>query len=230
MKILAIDSSYKVASAALFINNSKAYELYTDGGQKHSETLLPLIEKLFDKSNLNSANIDIFACTTGPGSFTGTRIAVSVVKGLALPHNARCIGISTLESLAHNALDFDGCICPVLNARRDTYYNAFFTSNSEKLNQICDDRQIHVEDLIEELSKLNKPVILLGDGANACYNRILEGNMSINAKIAPESLLNVKASAIAMIAAKHTNFTTPENLTVKYLHATEAERNINNKS
>lgn len=226
MKILAIDSSCIGASAALMTEECKVKELYTDGSKKHSETLLPIIKKMLDSCGIKPTDIDLFACTVGPGSFTGTRITVSVVKGLALSNNTPCVGISTLETLAYNAMDFDGIICPVINARRDTYYNAFFTAEQGKIKRICEDRQIFIDDLIDELQKINQPVIFVGDGAKACYNHVLENKLQISAQIVHENLLNIKAATIAMIASKTTNFTTPENLNTLYMHATEAERNI----
>lgn len=230
MKILAIDSSCAEASAALILDECKVFKLCTDGTKKHSETLLPLIEKLLEKASLNLENVELFACTVGPGSFTGTRIAVSVVKGLALSKNVPCVGLSTLEVLANNVLSFDGIVCPVMSARRDTYYNAFFEAKDGKLTRLCNDRQIFVADLMCELEKSCKPIIFLGDGAKMCYNHVLENDLKIDASVADEDLLKINPEIIAKLASESKNVTNAENLNTLYIKPTEAERNINIKN
>ena len=119
MKILALDSTAKVASVALCEDGQLLGEYTINNGNTHSETLLPMVESLLKIFELSIYDIDAFAVAAGPGSFTGVRIGVATVKGLAFGTDKPCFGISTLEALAKNPSARSGLICPVMNARRN---------------------------------------------------------------------------------------------------------------
>ena len=118
MKILAVDSSAIVASAALCEDGKLLAEYTLNNKNTHSETLLPMIESLLSFFSLDVKDIDLFAVSSGPGSFTGVRIGAATVKGLAFDSKKPCVEASTLEALANNLLFHKGLICPVMNARR----------------------------------------------------------------------------------------------------------------
>lgn len=170
MKILAIDSTAIVASVAI-CDDERLAALYTvNNGNTHSETLLPMVESALAQSKLTVDDIGLFAVSEGPGSFTGVRIGVSTVKGLAFGRDIPCIGVSTLEALAYNLKGSDGILCPVMNARRNQVYNALFRFEGERLVRLCPDRAIAVKDLAAELSEnedyKNKKIYLSGDGVD----------------------------------------------------------------
>lgn len=170
MKILAIDSTAIVASVAI-CEDEKLVALYTvNNGNTHSETLLPMVESALAQSKLTAGDIDMFAVSVGPGSFTGVRIGVATIKGLAFGRNVPCVGVSTLEALAYNLKGNDGILCPVMNARRNQVYNALFRFEGEKLVRLCPDRAIAVKELAEELSEneiyKNEKIYLSGDGVD----------------------------------------------------------------
>ena len=131
MKILAIDSSAKTASAAVLDGKKILGEIYIDVGLTHSQTLLLLVERILANVALDIDDIDAFAVTTGPGSFTGVRIGVALVKGFAFAKNKPCIPVSTLHALAYNLIDSNCIVCAVMDARCNQVYNAIFEVSSK---------------------------------------------------------------------------------------------------
>ena len=127
MKILALDSTANTSTVAVLENDS-LLSLYTANTKNtHSETLLPMVVNVLSALSLTVKDIDLFAVSAGPGSFTGVRIGAATLKGLAFASGKSCVEVSTLEALAYNLRCFDGILCPVMNARRAQVYNALFT-------------------------------------------------------------------------------------------------------
>lgn len=164
MKILAIDSTAIVASCAVCEDERLLASFTLNNGNTHSENLLPMIESALKLLKLTPDDIDLFALSEGPGSFTGVRIGSATIKGLAFGKNKPCIGVSTLEALACNLIGFDGILCPVMNARRNQVYNALFECHGGEMRRLTPDRAISVEELEEELANYSMPVYLTGDG------------------------------------------------------------------
>ena len=167
MLILALDSTALVGSVALCENNHLLAECTLNTGNTHSETLLPTVEFVLKSCGVTVDDIDLFACTVGPGSFTGVRIGAATIKGMAFGKGKPCVGVSTLEALATNARAFEGIICPCMNARREQVYNALFESKGGKLTRLCEDRALAIEDLLRELEGYasEHKIYLVGDGA-----------------------------------------------------------------
>jgi len=173
MTVLGIDTSSAAASAAVCrIENSGAATVlascYANIEAVHSKTLMPMLENmlktLFEEEP--PIPIDKIAVSTGPGSFTGLRIALSAAKGLAFALDIPIAPVSTLYSLALNSISFNGIVCPVLNARRGQFYNALFRISDSTVTRLCPDRAIAGQELIQELKAYSEPVILSGDGAH----------------------------------------------------------------
>lgn len=164
MLILSLDSTAVVASAALCRDDSPIAAFTVKNGNTHSETLLPMVEAVLKTAGYTVDDIDLFACSVGPGSFTGVRIGVATVKGLAFGRNKPCAAVSTLEALATNIIPADGILCPVMNARRGQVYNALFRYENGLLTRLCPDRALAVAELETELLGLGEPVTLSGDG------------------------------------------------------------------
>ena len=139
MKILAFDTSATVATVALCDNERLLAEYTVNNGNTHSETLLPMIESLLGHFSMSVSDVDLFAVSVGPGSFTGVRIGAATLKGLAFASDKPCVGVSTLEAIAENLSVCKGLICPVMNARRAQVYTALFRSDGQTL-----ERLIHV--------------------------------------------------------------------------------------
>lgn len=166
MIALAVNTSADTATAAVTENGTPLVQASFYGAKTHSETLLPMIRNLLELAHLSVGDIDLFGCCVGPGSFTGIRIGVSVIKGLAFGQNKPCAALSSLDVLAFPyAAMPDVTVCPVMDARRNTYYNALYR-NGEKLT---DDRLLSADELLTELRQSENRVLLCGDGAPALY-------------------------------------------------------------
>lgn len=165
MLILAMDSSAVVASVAV-VRDDVPLALFTvKNGNTHSETLLPMTEAALRAARVQVGDIDLFAVTAGPGSFTGLRIGVATVKGLAYGRQKPCAGVSTLEALAENLIPSGGILCPVMNARRGQVYNALFRTENGALLRLTPDRALSVSELEADLAARGEPFTLCGDGA-----------------------------------------------------------------
>ena len=173
MNILAVDTAGKTAAVAVLRDDVLLYEAQCNNGLTHSETLLPMIDHIMTSAQMTLADIDVIACVTGPGSFTGVRIGVSTAKGIADAKNIPCVGVSSLASAAWNVAPLtDRLICPVMDARRGQLYNALFDYTGGALHRLTPDRAISMEDLKKELISLGKSVLLVGDGTQICLSLI----------------------------------------------------------
>ena len=221
MLMLAFESSAKPASVALVRDGEllAQYSQYTT--LTHSRTLLPMAEDLLRNCDIKIGDVDIFAVAHGPGSFTGIRIGVSTVKGLAWASGKPCMGVSTLEAMAWNGISHGGYICPVMDARRSQVYNALFEIKDGRPERLCDDRPVSLEELASEVSALPPPVFILGDGA-AVTAAFLE-NAGIPFETAPDNLIWQSAWGVAMAALGKTPGDA-DSLKPVYLRLSQAER------
>ena len=180
-----------------------------------------MAEYMLYNGELTIGDIDAFAVAHGPGSFTGIRIGVSTVKGLAWASDKPCVGVSTLEAMAWHGVSAGGYICPVMDARRSQVYNAIFKIEVGRPVRMTADRPISLEDLASELRELDSPVFLVGDGA-AITAAYLGGN-NIAYRAAPENLVWQSAWGVAM-AAQDKPFGSADDLLPVYLRLSQAER------
>lgn len=221
MLTLAFESSAKAASVAL-VRDGKLISQYSQcSGLTHSRTLLPMAEDMLKNAELGLDKVDVFAVAYGPGSFTGIRIGVSTVKGLAWATEKPCVGVSTLEAMAWHGLAAGGYICPVMDARRSQVYNGLFKIEGEKPIRLCEDRVIALPLLGDELKKLDAPVFLVGDGAELTAAYLKEQGLPY--VLAPDNLRWQSAWGVAMAAMDKTPGNADELLPV-YLRLSQAER------
>ena len=221
MLILALESSAKAASAALVEDGRLLAQSSQCSGLTHSRTLLPMAEDLLKNAEKTIKDIDLFAVAHGPGSFTGVRIGVSTVKGLAWATNRPCVGVSTLEAMAWHGLAAGGFVCPVMDARRQQVYNALFEIREGKPVRLTEDRPIALEELAPQIKALGAPVFLVGDGA-ALTAKYLD-SVHIPFRLAPDNLVWQSAWGVAMAALDKTPGSTDDLLPV-YLRLSQAER------
>lgn len=198
MRILAFETSAKAASVALLDEDVLLGESYLNCGQTHSRTLMQMAQQLLENCALTPADVTAVACAAGPGSFTGVRIGVAAAKGFAWGRELPCVGVSTLEAMARQAQCFSGMVCCAMDARRQQVYNALFSCENGILTRLTPDRAISLEELDEELKKIEKPKIMVGDGAELCYNTI--GKKGFGCVLAPEQLRMQRASGVALLA------------------------------
>ena len=199
MIILGLESSAKTASAALWQDGRQLALYMQTAGLTHSRTLGPMLEAMLRGCALTVQDVDLIAVARGPGSVTGVRIGVAAAKGLCWAAEKPGAGVSTLEAMALQAAHMGGWICPVMDARRAQVYNALFASDGERLTRLCDDRAISLDALGDALEAAKTPVILVGDGAELCYNQLQARIAGL--RLAPEQLRHQSAWGVCLAAA-----------------------------
>ncbi|MDI3535780.1 MAG: tRNA threonylcarbamoyladenosine biosynthesis protein TsaB [Eubacteriaceae bacterium] len=201
MNILAIDTSTIVASVAIINEDKLLGEMMINHQKKHSEKLMTAIDHLLSDSGLDLSNIDVFGVVEGPGSFTGLRIGMATAKGFAQGLNKPLIGVSTLASLANNVPTSSGYICPILDAQRNQVYTGIYYFDASKLKNKLTDTALEIEDLIEEISKLDGNIYCLGDGIPRFYEQI-EKSCSNTIKVPNHVNMNRASSAAELVLHK----------------------------
>ena len=206
MKILGIDTSSKRCTVCILEDNNVIVELHSDDEKTHSQTLMPLIDEMFKKTDLSLKDIDMLACCVGPGSFTGVRIGISTAKAFADVYNFKTFGVSSLEGLAYNikeeisllhtssaaktgsspenskdCKDYTNqnislIICSLIDAKNENVYYGLFDENYNKIEELS---TCSIDELIDKLKKLVNPIVFIGDGALA-YKEKLEQHFGRN--------------------------------------------------
>ncbi len=221
MLILALESSAKAASVALMQDAELLAQYSQCSGLTHSRTLLPMVEDMLKNTDKKLADVDFIAVAHGPGSFTGIRIGVSTVKGLAWASDKKCVGVSTLAAMAWHGAAAGGLVCPVMDARRSQVYNALFEIKDGAPERLCRDRAIALSELAAELKGYDREVLLVGDGARLSFDYLTaEG---ISCRIAPQNLVYQSAWGVGMEALR-TEPGTADDLLPVYLRLSQAER------
>lgn len=222
MLILALESSAKAASVALMEDENLIAQYSQCSGLTHSRTLLPMLEDMLKNTEKNIADVDLIAVAHGPGSFTGIRIGVSTVKGLAWAAQKSCVGVSTLEAMAWHGASSGGLICPVMDARRSQVYNALFEIDDDaRPKRLTEDRAISLSELAQELRADGREPLLVGDGAKLTYDYLTQAGLAC--RIAPANLVYQSAWGVGMAALDKKPGNADDLLPV-YLRLSQAER------
>ncbi len=199
MKILAVDTSTSAATAAIMEDGRLVSEYILNINRAHSQKIMGIIDDLFRKSGMEPAEIDIYACSSGPGSFTGLRIGASIMKGMAQTFGKPIVAVPTLDALAYNLYNCTGLVCPMLDAQRGMVYSSLYSWEKGRLVKLTDFRVIPIEDLIKLLKEKAAPVTFLGEGA-LLFQENLKNGME-NYCVAPADGLLPRASSCAALAA-----------------------------
>lgn len=227
MKILSLDSSSVTASVAITENGKILSEKFINNGLTHSQTLMPLVEDALNDSCVSIKDIDLFTVTNGPGSFTGVRIGISAVKGMADALNKKCFAVSTLEAIAEPLKGEDVIACAVMDARCNQVYTASFNLG----NRLCEDKAVLIDELGDELKQYDKKVVFIGDGSLLCYEKLHE--IIQNCEVADENIRYIHGSSVGFVAEEkiknQEELTDSANLVPFYLRLPQAERELNNK-
>ncbi len=216
--ILGIDSSAITAGCALCDGGRIIAEQFLNTKHTHSQTLLPMVESMLKSADIALSDVDAIAITSGPGSFTGLRIGIASVKGMAMGADKPCIEVSTLEAIANNFIGIDGIICCAMDARCGQVYNALFTSRNGVITRMCNDRAIKAVDLYEELKTLGGRIILAGDGAEL-LDEVTEHSFTL----APMPLRYQRGAGVCF-AAEGREAVDAASLMPSYLRLPQAER------
>lgn len=227
MIVLGLDSTAKVAAVGVYDGERTLAEERIESTMTQSELLLPLARRALSAANLTFADVGLYALTLGPGSFTGVRIGVGLVKGLVFDRDIPCAGVSILEALAENLLPFEGIAAPVLDARRDQVYNALFKCEGGRLVRLCEDRVMPLDDLVAELKEKYPtcPLLFAGDAYTKAAARAEEAALSV-ACVAEEKRLPSGAAVARLGYAAHLRGESVpgEELAPVYLRLPQAER------
>lgn len=223
MKILSLECSATPASCAVWEDGVILASDFTNVKLTHSQTLMPMTVEMLKNANISLDDIDALAISNGPGSFTGIRIGISAVKGLAAARNLPCFAVSTLRAIAENFADTNSVVCAVMDARCNQVYNALFKVQNGSVTRLCEDRAIMIDELMSELSTIDEKIIIAGDGA-ALFEKFESGNINI----ADESFRYQTASGVAK-AAKEYKAVSPDKLMPFYLRLPQAERELKAK-
>ena len=229
--ILSIETSAGVASAAVTVGEKLVCEVAVNNKKTHSQTLMPIIDKVLAQAEMQIEDIDVIAVSSGPGSFTGLRIGISTAKGLAHALGKPIVGISTLTAMAYCLPFCEYIIAPIMDARRSQVYNAVYEWKNGELEEIEPPRALSVDELCDELLKSDRKTVFVGDGVPV-YREVIENRLGGKAVFAPSCANMQRASALAPPAEKL--FAKGEVLTCYelkpvYLRKSQAEREAEEK-
>ena len=227
MILFCLDTSGPVAGVALIQDGAVRYEAMAVNNFTHSQSILPMTEEAYHHTGLDVNQTDYFAVTVGPGSFTGVRIGVSTVKGLAHAAGKPCVAVDALEAMAVGVMPFTGVICPIQDARAGQVYGAAFAG--ETLQRLLPDEPIKLEEYLEKVSAFGKDLLFLGDGMPVHRARI-EVILGEKARFAPPHLSFLRPAAAAYLAwEKRQEAVEYTGLSPLYLRPPQAERQKNLK-
>ncbi len=223
MRILAFESSAKAASVALLDEGRLVAEYFQNSGQTHSRTLMKMASDLLSNCGLSPADIGETAVAGGPGSFTGVRIGVAAAKGFSWGLELPCRGVSTLEAMAWSAAPSPALLVPAMDARRSQVYCAAFYRDADSVRRVLEDAAVSLEELAVRLRDFPGEKIVVGDGAELCYNTLKSESLHL----APEHLRFQRAGGVALAAWASDQRGEPADaasLTPNYLRLSQAER------
>lgn len=234
MKLLAIDSSGLVASAAIVEDDITVAEYTVNYKKTHSQTLLPMLDEIKRMTELDLDTVDAIAVAAGPGSFTGLRIGSATAKGLGLALDIPIIPVPTVDALAYNLYGVGKLVCPLMDARRNQVYTGLYEfrkGNADgagyELNVIEGQCAVGIDEIIEKINALGRETVFLGDGA-AVYQEAIAGQAKIQYSFAPACCNRQRASCVASLGAvlykKGVRQTAAEHAP-DYLRLSQAERN-----
>ncbi len=225
MRIMAIETSAVPASCAVVEDGKIIASSYNHTAQTHSQTLMPMVEEMLKQAALSVSDMDRLAVSAGPGSFTGVRIGVAALKGLAFAEDKPCVGVSTLATIARNAegIGFEGVVCAAMDARCRQVYTACFLAEGGRIRRLCADEAMATDELKRRLAAYDMPIMLFGDGACLCYKEFNEELTRIS--LAPEHLRYQTAVGVAR-EAEEAEPVSAEMLQPLYLRLPQAEREL----
>ena len=221
---LGIDTANTPLSVALVEDGRIVCEQTSTLKKTHSIQAMPAVERILQEASLRPSDLDAIAVSAGPGSYTGVRIGVTLAKTLAWTLNIPLVGVSSLEVIAANAVPFEGVICPIVDARREHVYCGLYKSKGEKLHGIWQDRHGSLEELLEDVSMLNQPVLFIGTDVDL-YKTKISATLGDQAVFAPSTQQLPRASQLIYLAEQRVPATDIHRFVPNYRRIPEAEAN-----
>ncbi|MDP4092474.1 MAG: tRNA (adenosine(37)-N6)-threonylcarbamoyltransferase complex dimerization subunit type 1 TsaB [Bacillota bacterium] len=231
MKILAVETSSTVAAAAIMDNNRLLGEYILNHKKTHSQKLMPMLESLMNDLELSPKDIDVYAASSGPGSFTGLRIGVTTVKSIAYAADKPVVSIPTLDALAFNIPLMDSLICPIMDARNNQVYTALYKCEKNSQVKITEYMGIPVQELMDIIKSKGQKTVFLGDAA-PIHEEYIKQELKEMCQFAPGNLMLQKASSVAYLAYVKASGGQLENcfdMIPFYLRKSQAEREYEKK-
>lgn len=200
MIVLSIDSSSSVATCALLRDDCLLSEYVINNKREHSVLIMNIVEMLLKDNNIDIDEVDGFVISKGPGSFTGLRIGMATIKGLSFGTSKPYIGVSSLDALAYSSINFDGIICPIMDALRDSVYTCLYKNENGILTPLIDYCALDLEELVSLLKEKSEKILFTGDGLIK-YKSYLQEHLP-NALFSPNHLSLVRASSLGELGLK----------------------------
>lgn len=225
MLILGIDTAAAPCCAAVYDTDKQQTlgSVVINNKLTHSVTLMPVVSDLLRNSGITTEDIDLFAVANGPGSFTGLRIGISAVKGMAFAASKPCAAVSTLEAMAYNVAVCDGIVCAAIDARCNQVYTATFLNDNGTVTRLTEEECLKADELAARLSEYDGDIILVGDGAQLVKKAADE--QGIDTRLAPDPLRFQTGYGVCL-AAINAEQITPEQLMPMYLKLPQAQREL----
>lgn len=223
MKLLAVDTSGPVCGVAVMTERGICYEASAQNKLTHSVNLMPMIDAALTSSGLALSDLDRIAVVTGPGSFTGVRLGVSTVKGLAHGAGKPCVSVDALEAMAHGAGIFDGVICPIQDARAGQVYGAAFCGDASH-ERLMADTPMKLEDAVNTWQMMGERFLFVGDGMPV-HREKLTALLGDRACFALPPFAFLRPAVVAYLGSLSTEEKDYRELMPMYLRAPSAERN-----
>ncbi len=226
MKILGIDSSGMVASVAIVHDDILIAEYSVNYKKTHSQTLLPMLDEIVKMTELDLNEIDAIAVAAGPGSFTGLRIGAATVKALGMALDKPVVSVPTCNALAYNLWGTNKIVCPIMDARRNQVYTGIYKFNNGRLDILHKQDAMDINELVDELKKMDEPVIFTGDGI-VVFAELISDRLGDYASFAPAHINRQRAAAVATLGGVYYNdgcFENADEHKPIYLRKSQAER------
>ncbi len=224
MKLLAIDTSGPVCGVAILTEEGIRHECAVVNHKTHSVNLLPMIDQAFQSTGLTIQQMDRLAVVVGPGSFTGVRLGVSTLKGLAHGADKPCVAVDALEAMAAGISGFAGVVCPIQDARAGQVYGAAFTVGQGRPERLMDDAPMKLEEYVETIRAFGDRFLFLGDGMPVHRARLQE-LLGEEAVFANPQQAFLRPAAVAYLASLEEETVDYLTLMPMYLRAPNAALN-----
>ncbi len=199
MKILALDTSSVTATVSVLDDDKIIGDYNLNHKKTHSKRLMPMIEELLSSCDLTPKEIDVFAVSLGPGSFTGLRIGIATVTSMAQALDKKVVGVPTLEALAFNLFNSQGLVCPIIDAQKDSVYTAAYKWVDGKMIEVIEKQVFTIYELIEKLKKQEEKVFFIGDALHKFYD-VLKDELGEQFRVPPRRFLIPSAAAVGEVA------------------------------
>lgn len=233
MKLIAIDSSGLVAGVAIIEDDTLVANYSVNYKKTHSQTLLPMLDEISKMAELDLKTVDAIAISKGPGSFTGLRIGSATAKGLGLALDIPIVEVMTLDALAYNMYGTDRIVCPMMDARREQVYTGLYEfvkdGDEYRMETLVASEVVPVQDIIEQINKIGRSVVLLGDGVPV-YKEEIVANLAVDYIFAPAHMNRQNAGSVAclgMMKLANKDTVPAKDHVPEYLRLSQAERERN---